>query len=71
MDLNRDLARTIVLTAPRGATRRGLGREVAMREATQVLCRVSGDERRRELESLNAAELTALLARLGEQKRWA
>jgi hydroxypyruvate isomerase len=50
------------------------GVEVGLRQGVEVLCSVLDieltEERRRELANLGAAELTALLARLREQKSW-
>jgi predicted transposase/invertase (TIGR01784 family) len=50
------------------------GREDGLRLGVEAVCRVLGieltDERRRELTSLDAARLEALLARLHERKRW-
>jgi predicted transposase/invertase (TIGR01784 family) len=51
------------------------GIEDGLRQGIEALCLALGielaDERRRELASLNAAELEALLARLRQHKRWA
>jgi predicted transposase/invertase (TIGR01784 family) len=50
------------------------GREEGLREGVEVICRMLSieltEERRRELASLNAAELTALLARLDARRSW-
>src|SRR5262249_37071939 len=53
---------------------RAEGREEGLRQGVEVLCRVLGieitEERRQELANLNAAELTALLARLDARRTW-
>jgi predicted transposase/invertase (TIGR01784 family) len=50
------------------------GREEGLRQGVEVLCRVLGikltEEQRRELASLNGAQLAALLARLDERRSW-